>query len=338
MNWREIVQSRRELKVAVLGDIMCDEYLQCDVVGLSPESDMALKLQVSSKSSRPGGAANVALNLKVLGAGKVDLYGHIGPDQPGMDVRAFLKANGVELISGYLRDYMTTTKSRVLTRQGRHVCRLDVERVHKEDEIMLPISGEGKGYDVVVVSDYAKGVVNERSMSGVRRLGVPFFVDPKREDFLIYQGAEAITPNENEAAKMQGLYLGQSKVLVITRGFRGCILVLSGGRKVEEKIIPLRINIEIPVARRETGDPTGCGDSFLAGLVLARIACKESWLNSCTFANACGAVAFDFIGARAVTLESVLSEIERHPDVYAHVTEKSGEESHEANISGTDGT
>jgi D-beta-D-heptose 7-phosphate kinase/D-beta-D-heptose 1-phosphate adenosyltransferase len=330
MNWREIVQSRRELKVAVLGDIMCDEYLQCDVVGLSPESDMALKLQVASKSSRPGGAANVALNLKALGAGKVDLYGHIGPDQPGMNVRAFLKAKGVELISGYLRNYMTTTKSRVLTRQGRHVCRLDVERVHTEDEIMLPISGEGKGYDVVVVSDYAKGVVNERSMSGVRRLGVPFFVDPKRKDFLIYQDAEAITPNENEAAQMSE-YMGLSKVLVITRGGRGCMLesvVLSGGSKVE---------IEIPVAERETGDPTGCGDSFLAGLVLARIACKESWLNSCIFANACGAVAFDFVGARAVTLEAVLSEIERHPDVYAHAAEKRGEESHEANISGTNG-
>lgn len=327
MNWGKSLQSRRPVRVAVLGDIMCDEYFQCDVVGLSPESDMALKLRVAGKSSRPGGAANVALNLKSLGAREVDLYGHIGADQTGREVRSFLKANGVELVSPDLPNYRTTSKTRVLTRQGRHVCRLDVERIHTGDEIMLPIMGQGKQYDAVVVSDYAKGVVNERSMTGVRRIGVPFFVDPKKEDFVIYDGAEAITPNEIEASKMKR-YAGRSKVLVITRGGKGCMLVLSKGSKNE---------YEIPVMERETGDPTGCGDSFLAGLVIARMACKESWLNSCIFATACGAVAFDFVGARAVTLDSVLSEIERHPEVYARAPGKSGEENHEAYLSGANG-
>lgn len=308
------MKARADVKIAVLGDIMCDEYLHCTVSGVSPESDSALKLRIESRACRPGGAANVALNLASLGAGVVHLYGHIADDQAGLDIRSALISSGVELRSPSLPGYHTTVKSRVITRMGNHICRLDNERIHTANPVLLPVLGSSFGrYDIVVVSDYDKGVITQESMDGVKRLGVPFFVDPKKRGWGIYDGADAITPNEQEAS-YRFCYTSADPVfpakrLIITRGSRGCTLVWRRMKDGKED------GREIPVAAKQVGDPTGCGDSFLAGLVLSRC-CGRDWISSCIYANACGAVAFGQVGAIAVKAGAVERELNLNEAVY----------------------
>lgn len=311
------MKAKADVKIAVLGDIMCDEYLHCTVSGVSPESDSALKLRIESRACRPGGAANVALNLASLGAGVVHLYGHIADDQAGRDIRSALVSSGVELRSPSLPGYHTTVKSRVLTRMGNHICRLDNERIHTSDTVILPLLGVRSfgQYDAIVVSDYDKGVITQESMAGLKRLGVPFFVDPKKRDWSIYDGAEAITPNEYEvfyqfqSTARSEVFPVPAKRLIITRGNRGCTLVWRKMKDGKED------GLEIPVASKQVGDPTGCGDSFLAGLVLSRC-CGKDWVASCIYANACGAVAFGQVGAIAVKAGAVERELNLNEAVY----------------------
>jgi len=315
------------VRIAVIGDVMCDRRFYCRTLGVSPESDSALKLRFLRGEDTPGGAANVAMNLVSLGVKEVHLYGGIGSDSTGELVYRKLRDAGVTF--HYVRIGETTVKTRIITEQGHHICRLD-----HECEVSGGLSsllGARKlrealsSYAAVIVSDYAKGMVDDGVLNELRASSVPFYVDPKRDDVYGYRGAVAITPNEIESERLvfsPSLIPSRTrpplsfKAFIVTAAGKGCMLYTAS----VDGVIPETVAVyhHIPAVRRTSGDPTGCGDSFISGLVVAHLS-GLNWVESCLYANACGALAFDKVGTAPVSAEEAEREIERHPEAYSAV-------------------
>ena len=289
----------RTERIAVIGDLMLDKHIHCEIVGLSPEDDLTPKLRVISERTNPGGAANVAVNLKSLGCREIHLFGVIGVDLEGQELTEKLHniTTGGFLIKN---ETPTTTKTRYVTPRGRHVARIDREEIKEFDnDIIMQLRDkihDSLPLDLIVVSDYAKGVITEKLMSLLLSLGTKIIVDPKGRNYQKYGKVYAITPNETEA-----IIANQhaAEYLIITKGSNGCELHKYRLGPFEKKF---------KVRKREVGDPTGCGDSFIAGLALALTRDKQI-KEACGYALATGACAIDHEGAYAVTYKDVGQEL-----------------------------
>jgi rfaE bifunctional protein kinase chain/domain len=280
-------------RIAVIGDIIHDEYLYCDVLGISPEDDVALKLHVNRVLYSPGGAANVARNIRSIGA-QVELYGVVGADKQGAVIVNMFGAN-VYQIEGR----PTTTKKRVLNKKGRHIVRIDEEVVTPiDDNIATKIADDvaAGAYDKIIVSDYAKGVVTDTLLD---RLPVGYIIDPKRIDWSKYYRASIITPNKREFESVKNIPKFNHvsiPIIIETQSEQGSIL--HQNKKSQH----------FPVRKREFGDPTGCGDSFIAGLTVA-LTSGYSLEDAIRIANAAGACAYSRMGAYGVTINDINDEL-----------------------------
>lgn len=258
-----------QLRILVVGDAMLDEYWFGDTSRISPEAPVPV-VRTQSKKQRPGGAANVAVNLAALGA-DTRIAAVIGNDHRGVQLRALLEGCGVcckLLESGS----STIHKLRVLSR-SQQLIRLDSEQIisgHEEDFVRL-FSEELKDVDVVVLSDYGKGTLGDVQdlIALSRKLGVPTIVDPKGQHFERYRGSTVLTPNQGEfesevgawsdeaefLAKGEALHssLDLGAALLVTRGEKGMVLFSGDGP-------PLSLGAE----SREVFDVTGAGDTVVA--------------------------------------------------------------------------
>ena len=258
-----------QLRILVVGDAMLDEYWFGDTSRISPEAPVPV-VRTQSKKQRPGGAANVAVNLAALGA-DTRIAAVIGNDHRGVQLRALLEGCGVcckLLESGS----STIHKLRVLSR-SQQLIRLDSEQIisgHEEDFVRL-FSEELKDVDVVVLSDYGKGTLsNVQDLIALsRKLGLPTIVDPKGQHFERYRGSTVLTPNQGEfesevgawsdeaefLAKGEALHssLDLGAALLVTRGEKGMVLFSGDGP-------PLSLGAE----SREVFDVTGAGDTVVA--------------------------------------------------------------------------
>jgi D-beta-D-heptose 7-phosphate kinase/D-beta-D-heptose 1-phosphate adenosyltransferase len=312
--------------VAVIGDVMLDRHVTCEVVGISPEDETALKIRPISVEMKAGGAANVANNLMSLGA-RVLLAGYTG-----QDVEADLLSDQIteslysEIVLLRRADRVTTLKSRYLTGRGRHIVRVDQETIKaippaSVTHLMSVITERFKP-DRVVVSDYAKGVVTPFLMEQLARHVDPdtIIVDPKGTDFTRYGKVGIVTPNLGEFQGVGGdegsravRLLCSSSRVVVTRGNLGCRtfqLTVEPDRLVESSTHLYCKDKDFSVRARDVGDPTGCGDSFLAGLAY-KLAQGDHLDEACKFANACGACSYDHAGAHVVTEEEVVMEMKK---------------------------
>ena len=272
------------MNICVVGDVMVDEHIYCDVLGVSPEDEIAPKLRVSRIKRTFGGAANVAENLRKMGL-KVDLFGEVGEDGDGL----WLKSQYPFLIES--RERITTRKKRILTARGKYVCRIDYESTHsisrESEDTLLRMIG-GNFYDFIIVSDYSKGVITDGILEGIRK---GYIVDPKRRDLSEYRHAGVITPNEHEFLNSPAYPTCR---MIITLGDKGC-----------------RLDGEhIPVKAREVGDPTGCGDCFVAGLIYG-LSKGKSLRDACFYGNAAGCFAFNFVGVYQLNEAELLDEYKR---------------------------
>lgn len=302
-------------KIAVVGDLMLDEHVDCEVLGISPEDDLAYKLRVASSRFSPGGAANVAMNLNALGA-RVHLFGAIGRDAEGDTLTSMLKGAGIEtsLICPN-HGYPTTKKSRFLTKRGRHIVRVDREQISwlgVGDSVGIATYLADAKFSLVVVSDYNKGVVTNEMLDVLNERSVPYIVDPKSRSFGIYKKALVLTPNEKEFAAqftkdaikdhkfISFTYPGQA--ILVTQAERGAQLLIKGESDTAGFM-------QFPCRVRELGDPCGCGDSFIAGLAYA-MASGWALFDACGLAVAAGACAVDHIGNRVVTRTDLAQELQ----------------------------
>lgn len=306
-------------RILVIGDIMLDRHVHCEVLGLSPEDDLTPKIRVISEDVSLGGAANVAVNLRKLGA-QVLLVGRRGTDGAGHLVDQLLEADKIENVIWCDQKRPTTVKTRYLTPRGRHVIRVDTEDVSYSRAFMewfertVNCLGE---LDAIVVSDYAKGVVAGPVVDLLRdRYKCPIVVDPKRQ-LEEYGKVFAVTPNLAEFEQ----YVDTDNLcgcpgpdwVVVTRGNAGCSLIDKKGLT----------SSTFDVRPREVGDPTGCGDSFVAAFTFAVV--KGLPIETaCRIANAAGAVKFDHRGVHAVTIQEIVDEMRRNNEGHDSVAGSAG--------------
>lgn len=308
----QLLRRLRRLRILVVGDVMLDHYIWGDATRISPEAPVPV-IDIARDSWTAGGAANVALNLASLGA-RCTVVGHFGADESGRRLEELLRGRGIELVSTP-GDAPTIVKTRVLVRQ-QQLCRLDREAAPAAYEVPLErlsalIGPALAECDAVILSDYAKGILNNavlRELTALARsAGKLIALDPKPRRGLDFHGLDLITPNKREALQLAGLEPAPhapfpaaevcarlherhaTRHLVVTLGEEG--MLLSTGGKVRKVI---------PTAAREVFDVSGAGDTALAGLVLA-LAAGTSLETAAHFANAAAGVVVGKLGTATVT-------------------------------------
>jgi D-beta-D-heptose 7-phosphate kinase/D-beta-D-heptose 1-phosphate adenosyltransferase len=276
-----LVRRFPDARVLVLGDVMLDRYVSGSASRLSPEAPIPV-LRPSSSWATLGGAANVALNVATLG-GHVALVGVIGEDMAGAEVvRLLAAAPGVTPHLVVAPGRPTTAKTRFLV--GVHqLLRLDEEVTAAIDmatsaNLLERFAEALVAADVVVLSDYAKGVLTDDVLGAViaRSIvaGCKVIADPKRPDLAAYRGVSVLTPNETEVR--QATRIDASDDPDADRAGR-CALEATGGEAVlvtrSEKGLTLARRdqppLHLPTRAREVADVSGAGDTLVAALAVA---------------------------------------------------------------------
>jgi len=308
----ELIDKFSSRRITVVGDVMLDRFLIGRVSRMSPEAPVPVVVH-DHDEFRLGGAANVANNLRELG-GSVDLIGVIGSDEAGAQLRSELAATGIHS-TGLITDQerRTTTKMRVVTSRNQQVSRIDFESDHEVGEaveaaIASQVEMRARSAQVVIVSDYQKGVVTRRSMahlvSFAHANGLPVIVDPKVPHIDFYAGAALVTPNHIEAesatnsritthedARRASAELRKRlavESVLITRGEHGMWLDHAGADGY------------LPASAREVSDVTGAGDTVIATLALA-IAAGATMTEAARLANEAAGIVVGRFGAATVT-------------------------------------
>ena len=193
-------------RVIVVGDVMLDRYLFGSTARISPEAPVPV-VHVRETDNRPGGAANVAVNLASLGV-STRLLGVVGADAAAETLEKILAARGIVCDFSCVVDRPTITKTRVQSR-GQQLIRLDEENVAPMpgDAMVKALRETLDGAGAVVLSDYGKGALSDvvALIGACREAGVRVLVDPKGSDFSKYRGASVITPNQSEFEAVVGV-------------------------------------------------------------------------------------------------------------------------------------
>jgi D-beta-D-heptose 7-phosphate kinase/D-beta-D-heptose 1-phosphate adenosyltransferase len=291
--------------VVVAGDVMLDRYLFGSTGRISPEAPVPI-VHVHETDDRPGGAANVAVNLASLGV-TTRLVGVVGIDDAGELLQSILKSRGIHCDFHRVKDRPTITKTRVQSR-GQQLIRLDQENVAAMpgDAVVDVLKKSIKDAGAVVLSDYGKGALTDvATMIAVcREAGVPVLVDPKGEDFEKYRGASLMTPNQSEFEAVVGACDSEEELvrrarqmlddlnmdaLLITRSEKGMLLL-------EADMEPRFLRSQA----REVFDVTGAGDTVIATLAGA-IASGQDLASAAALANVAAGLVVRKIGVATVT-------------------------------------
>jgi D-beta-D-heptose 7-phosphate kinase/D-beta-D-heptose 1-phosphate adenosyltransferase len=294
-------------RVLVVGDVMLDRYWHGDTRRISPEAPVPV-VQVERVEARPGGAANVAVNVAALGA-TVTLVGLVGDDEPAQALRDALDGTGVRDQLAVFAEHPTICKMRVMSRH-QQLLRLDVERpwndARHHGAIETQVRKSLPHHDVLVLSDYAKGALGDvQSLIALARdANVPVIVDPKGIDFDRYRGATALTPNLSEFEAICGRLVGDDAIgeganklrqhlalqwLLVTRGEDGMTLVDADGVVTHRH-----------TEARQVYDVTGAGDTVVAVLGTA-IAAGASVEHAATLANVAAGTVVSKAGTASVS-------------------------------------
>ena len=295
-----------QARVLVIGDIMLDRYWHGPTSRISPEAPVPV-VKVTQNEERPGGAANVALNVTSLG-GKTLLMGLVGEDEPAQVLEKQLTSIGVDCHLQAVSDYPTITKLRVMSRD-QQLIRLDFEeRFHDVDvqPMLEQLRNLLSDVDVVILSDYDKGALAQvrEMLAVVKQAGLPVLVDPKGSDFNKYRGATLMTPNLSEFEAIVGPCANEAQLvsrghalraeleldaLLVTRGKQGMTLI-----RQDEK------ELHLPALAREVYDVTGAGDTVISVLATA-LAAGAPMDQACALANAAASVVVAKLGTSTVS-------------------------------------
>lgn len=309
---RTIVDRFPRARVMVIGDLILDEFIWGDVSRISPEAPVPV-VWVRRESFMPGGASNVANNLRSLGA-VTHIVGVVGDDERGAILRGELAAKGIDT-GGIFVDGSrpTTLKTRVVAHH-QQVVRIDRERVealHEElvGRIIRHIESRIDAIDALVIEDYGKGVITPKLLRAIvplaRRRNKIISVDPKEEHFRYYHGISVITPNNHEASKAVGFTIKDDATLrragaalLAKVGCRIALITLGeNGMAVFQKAKPM---IHIPTVAQEVFDVSGAGDTVIAAYTLA-LAAGADPVRAARIANYAGGIVVGKVGIAVVT-------------------------------------
>jgi len=291
-----------KLKVLVIGDFMIDEYIFGSSKRMSPEAPVPVLIPETTQVL-PGGAGNVVLNLNALGA-NVSCLGYVGNDYAGNKLRQLLNEKKINTEQLFLTDYKTTIKKRFIS-NDKQVLRVDSEEIAND---WIPnISYDFSNYDLIILSDYNKGVLNNDWFTKINFKNI--FVDPKKDDFSFYSNCSIITPNLKELeqaskktinndeelvdACMEILDHSNFKYIVAKKSERGMSIVGTDGL-----IKHIDANTVL------NADVTGAGDTVISTFSLV-YSLSNDVIEAAKMANIAASMVVNKTGTATVTIEEI---------------------------------
>ncbi len=300
--------------ILVVGDLMIDHYLWGRAERISPEAPVQV-VDVANETTVLGGAGNVVNNLIALGA-SVSVASAIGDDANGKELTLMLKSIGVRTEGLVTQPGRKTSKKSRVVASNQQILRYDKESKdaiteRSETKILAAIEKELFLYDMIVLSDYGKGVLTPALAQGIitraRQGGKKVLVDPKGRDYTKYRGAHLLTPNKKEAIEATGIEIKDSESL------QAALLWLKNECGLERSMITLSedgIAIfdeklkRFPTVAQEVYDVTGAGDTVIASMAFA-LSSGLSIDDAARFANLAAGVVVGKIGSATVTLDEI---------------------------------
>ena len=302
----------------VLGDVMLDRYFWGTVDRISPEAPVPV-VKVTNKNARLGGAANVAANLRALGV-QVSLFGTVGHDRAGQEIQNLLAEQAINASGLVVEDDRDTTEKVRIIAQSQQVVRADFEvptpiSAKVKEFLTTTIKDRADSCDVLIVSDYGKGVVQEDYLKEIirqwRQKEKWLLIDPQVGHFHWYKGAGIITPNAREAASRYGepvdgdetiSQLGKRlkkdldlKALLITRGEAGMSLFYEGGKE-----------FHVATVAKEVYDVTGAGDTVISVLG-ALLGAGADLVDSVVIANQAAGEVVKEVGTTTIKTDMIVN-------------------------------
>jgi rfaE bifunctional protein kinase chain/domain len=317
----KIFQAFDGLKVLIVGDIMVDSYIWGKVERISPEAPVPVVL-IDKREKRMGGAGNVALNVQAMGA--IPILCSVVGDDPEADMLINLMNHSGLITDGIIRSEhrITTLKQRIIS-GSQHILRVDSEsdkELSKEEEKVFldKVKDFLPDIDVIIFQDYDKGALNKLIIEEIIGLakdkGIPTVVDPKKKNFLSYNGASLFKPNLKELK--EGLKIDISNDL---DKVKDAVVQLRKVMQFENSLITLSEkgvyiesedeNHHIPAHIRKISDVSGAGDTVISIAALCT-ALKLSPKFTAGLSNLAGGLVCEYVGVVPVNKESLLKEAE----------------------------
>jgi rfaE bifunctional protein kinase chain/domain len=323
--FEQLFESFGHTKIGVVGDIMLDTYWWGSVDRISPEAPVPI-VSLQRKETRVGGAANVALNLRSLGA-PTTLFAVIGKDAEGQELHKLLKQEGIN--THYIHESttrVTTNKVRVMGR-NQQMMRLDHEHTNDisdiESEQLLAnfyAYVETEKPSLIILEDYNKGVLTPKVIAAViaycNEKEIPTAVDPKQKNFLAYQGCTIFKPNlkeVKEGLKVEIPSISRDSLILVHEALKAHLqhsisfITLSEhgvyfGNESTHKLIPTHI--------RNIADVSGAGDTVIAVASLTYASTKNMEL-AAELANIAGGLVCELVGTAPINKQSLVTEVKK---------------------------
>jgi D-glycero-beta-D-manno-heptose-7-phosphate kinase len=323
----ELLKTFPKRRVLVVGDLMLDRFVYGSVDRISPEAPVPV-VRVTQESSMPGGASNVACNIRALG-GQAGVAGMVGKDAAGVELRWLLTHTQVDVECAMMfAGASTTVKERIIA-ERQQVVRVDFEKggawtPRQRDSFLAMLALALDKADGVILEDYGKGVIDQHVvdlvLSKARQRRIPVGLDPKEGHELQLDGVTVATPNRKEAFAIAGLPdpgagarpLADKPLrktaetlmdkwglehLAVTLGPHGMYLLSKGGTPRH-----------VPTRAREVFDVSGAGDTVIAACVCA-LASGAVFVEAAELANVAAGVVVGKLGTASCTPEELLAHM-----------------------------
>ncbi len=323
----QLLRKFQRRRVLVVGDLMLDRYVYGSVSRISPEAPVPV-VQVTKETSMPGGASNVACNIRALG-GKASVAGMIGKDAAGMELRWLLTHADVEVECAMMfAGAGTIVKERIIA-ERQQVVRVDFERAtdwsaRQSEKFLAMLALDLGRADGVIIEDYGKGAVTQKVVDlilvAAAKRGIPVGLDPKEGHDLDMKGISVATPNRREAFAIAGMPDPGAKEnpladkalrktgeilmekweadnLAITLGPQGMYLMSRG-----------KVPRHVPTRAREVFDVSGAGDTVIAACVTA-LAAGAEFLEAAELANIAAGVVVGKLGTASCAPDELLNHM-----------------------------
>jgi len=322
-NLQQYFRKSKNKKIAVIGDVMLDKYVYGYVSRISPEAPVQV-IDIKSTEYKLGGAANVANNIKALGAEPV-LIGVIGDDYDSKHYLDTMKKQNLSVI-GILKDKSrpTTSKTRVIA-HSQHIIRIDDEVKHDlspeiSKKLIKFVKDNLKDFAAVILQDYNKGVLTKDVISKIISMckfsGKAVYVDPKFHNFFEYKNVTIFKPNKKEVQDVLGMQIDDEdsvkkagsilidklncEYLILTRGEKGMMVF----DKEKDKTVVLNI----PTRARKVADVSGAGDTVISTIAVM-LAGGSGITEAVALANQAAGIVCEEVGIIPIYKEALLNSV-----------------------------
>lgn len=323
--FKDLFEGFNHTKIGVIGDIMLDTYWWGNVDRISPEAPVPI-VNLKRKEIRVGGAANVALNLRALGA-PTTVFAVIGNDLEGSDLKGLLEAEGIQ--TKYIHasaDRVTTNKVRVMGR-NQQMMRLDHEHTNdinaaEEAQLFKNFCAfvEAEKPSLIILEDYNKGVLTASLIQSVidycNQKGIPTAVDPKQKNFLAFNGCTLFKPNlkeVKEGLKIEIPQMNAAELLKVHNALHAQMTNAISFITLSEHGVFIAGNNDhklIPTHIRNIADVSGAGDTVIAVASLVYAASKDMVL-AAEMANIAGGLVCELVGTAPIDKAVLAAEVNK---------------------------